>query len=133
MCVCARESRFSIFNKHLWYSFMFKTCYIDTFDLNACHKLTDYHVNSQECVAKLNMRQLVSVSMDGPNVNLKLGDLLQKEHAELYGAQLVKVGSCGLHTLHNAVKAGFTSWTSSFGLSTSSSTMFQLEGRTSLP
>lgn len=33
------------------------------------------------------MRQLVSISMDGPNVNLKLGDLLQKEHAELYGAQ----------------------------------------------
>ncbi|XP_029956953.1 uncharacterized protein LOC115395522 isoform X1 [Salarias fasciatus] len=48
--------------------------------------------------------------MDGPNVNLKLGDLLQKEHAELYGAQLVKTGSCGLHTLHNAVKAGFTMW-----------------------
>ncbi|KAF4097691.1 hypothetical protein G5714_021699 [Onychostoma macrolepis] len=64
----------------------------------------------RECVAKLNMRQLVSISMDGPNVNLKLGDLLQKEHAELYGAQLVKVGSCGLHTLHNAVKAGFTMW-----------------------
>ncbi|XP_058628921.1 uncharacterized protein LOC131538802 [Onychostoma macrolepis] len=38
----------------------------------------------KECVAKLNMRQLVSISMDGPNVNLKLGDLLQKEHAELY-------------------------------------------------
>ncbi|KAI4803093.1 hypothetical protein KUCAC02_006650 [Chaenocephalus aceratus] len=44
--------------------------------------------------------------MDGPNVNFKL-----KEHAELYGgAQLVLVGSCGLHTLHNAVKAGFTMW-----------------------
>ncbi|XP_065125255.2 uncharacterized protein [Paramisgurnus dabryanus] len=64
----------------------------------------------KECVAKLNMRQLISISMDGPNVNLKLGDLLQKEHAELYGAQLVKVGSCGLHTVHNAVKAGFNMW-----------------------
>ena len=56
------------------------------------------------------MGQLVSISMDGPNVNLKLEDLLQKEHAELYGAQLVNVGSCGLHTVHNAVKAGFTMW-----------------------
>ncbi|XP_013861075.1 uncharacterized protein LOC106515698, partial [Austrofundulus limnaeus] len=64
----------------------------------------------KECVAKLNMRRLVSISMDGPNVNLKLGDLLQKEHAELYGTQLVKVGSCGLHTMHNAVKAGFSMW-----------------------
>lgn len=60
---------------------------------------------------QLNMRHLVSISMDGPNVNLKLVDLLQKEQVELYGgAQLVLVESCGLHTLHNAVKAGFTMW-----------------------
>lgn len=64
----------------------------------------------QECVTKLNMRQLLSISMDGPNVNLKLADLLQTEHVELYGAHLVNVGSCGLHTLHNALKAGFTMW-----------------------
>ena len=49
--------------------------------------------------------------MDGPNVNFKLVDLLQKEHAELYGgAQVVTVGSCGLHTVYNALKAGFTMW-----------------------
>ncbi len=66
-------------------------------------------VSSQECGAQLKMRQLMSVSMDGPNVNLKLVDLLQKEHAERYGStQLVLVGSCGLHTLHNTVKVGFT-------------------------
>lgn len=54
---------------------------------------------------QLNMRHLVSISMDGPNVNLKMVDLLQKEQVELYGgAQLVLVGSCGLH---HAVKAGF--------------------------
>ncbi|XP_063766097.1 uncharacterized protein LOC134882380 [Eleginops maclovinus] len=65
----------------------------------------------KECVAKLNMRQLLSVGMDGPNVNFKLLDLLQKEHAELHGgAQVLMVGSCGLHTLHNAMKAGFTGW-----------------------
>ncbi|CAM4570171.1 unnamed protein product [Leuciscus chuanchicus] len=66
--------------------------------------------DKEECVAKLNMRQLLSISMDGPNVNLKLAHLLQTEHAELYGAHLVNVGSCGLHTLHNALKAGFTMW-----------------------
>lgn len=50
----------------------------------------------------------MSVSMDGPNVNLKLLELLQSEHSELHGdAQLIRVGSCGLHTLHNAMKAGF--------------------------
>ncbi|XP_048038404.1 uncharacterized protein LOC125263457 [Megalobrama amblycephala] len=31
-------------------------------------------------------------------------------NATLYGAHLVNVGSCGLHTLHNALKAGFTMW-----------------------
>lgn len=58
----------------------------------------------------MNMRQLLSLSMDGLNVIRKFADLLQTEHAELYGAHLVSVGSCGLHTLHNAVKAGFAMW-----------------------
>ncbi|KAK0152285.1 hypothetical protein N1851_006335 [Merluccius polli] len=65
----------------------------------------------KECAAKLNFRHLLSVSMDGPNVNLKLMKLLQKEQAELHSdAQLISVGSCGLHILHNAMKAGFTAW-----------------------
>nr|XP_043905538.1 uncharacterized protein LOC122784359 [Solea senegalensis] len=65
----------------------------------------------KECVAQLNMRELLSIGMDGPNVNFRLLDFLQKEHAELYGgAQVLMVGSCGLHTLHNAMKAGFTAW-----------------------
>ncbi|XP_051806518.1 uncharacterized protein LOC127534690 [Acanthochromis polyacanthus] len=65
----------------------------------------------KECVAKLNMRNLLSVGMDGPNVNFRFLDLLQKEHGELHGgAETISVGSCGLHTLHNALKAGFTEW-----------------------
>ncbi|XP_041949319.1 uncharacterized protein LOC121709785 [Alosa sapidissima] len=54
---------------------------------------------------------MVSVSMDGPNVNWRFFELLQQEHAERFGgAQLIVVGSCGLHTLHNAVKCGFNAW-----------------------
>ncbi|KAJ8356420.1 hypothetical protein SKAU_G00192140 [Synaphobranchus kaupii] len=54
---------------------------------------------------------MVSVSMDGPSVNWKFFDLLQKEQAEQCGgAQLTVVGSCGLHTLHNAFKSGFSVW-----------------------
>ena len=69
---------------------------------------TNFLDNSQECVATWSS---FSVGMDGPNVNFKLLDLLQKEHAELHGgAQILMVGSCGLHTLHNAMKAGFTAW-----------------------
>ncbi|KAF4097454.1 hypothetical protein G5714_021462 [Onychostoma macrolepis] len=65
----------------------------------------------KECVEQLNLSRLVSVSMDGPNVNFKFFELLQSDLNEMYGgAQLVSVGSCGLHTLHNAFKAGFSMW-----------------------
>lgn len=57
------------------------------------------------------MRELLSIGMDGPNVNFKFMELLQAEHAELYGGgKIISVGSCGLHTLHNAMKAGFNVW-----------------------
>lgn len=59
----------------------------------------------------LDLRNLISVSMDGPNVNWKFFELLQQEHAEAYGgSQLIVVGSYGLHTLHNAFKGGFSMW-----------------------
>ncbi|XP_041668456.1 uncharacterized protein LOC121526132 isoform X4 [Cheilinus undulatus] len=64
----------------------------------------------KECVDKLDLRNMVSISMDGPNVNWKFFELLQQEHAEQYGVQLVVVGSCGLHSLHNAFKCGFSMW-----------------------
>lgn len=65
----------------------------------------------QECVDPLDLRRLVSISMDGPNVNFKFLELFQHEHAERYGgSQLVAVGTCGLYTLHNAVKNGFSMW-----------------------
>lgn len=42
---------------------------------------------------RLNLRDLVSISMDGPSVNWKLFDLFQKDHAEQYGgAQFICVG-----------------------------------------
>ncbi|XP_050974815.1 uncharacterized protein LOC127170690 isoform X1 [Labeo rohita] len=65
----------------------------------------------KECVDPLDLRNLVSISMDGPNVNFKCFELFQQELAGRYGgSQLVAVGSCGLHTLHNAVKSGFSIW-----------------------
>ncbi|XP_063766766.1 uncharacterized protein LOC134882763 isoform X2 [Eleginops maclovinus] len=65
----------------------------------------------KECMDKLNLKDLVSISMDGPSVNWKLFELFQKDQAEQYGGlQLICVGSCGLHTLHNAFKCGFTAW-----------------------
>lgn len=54
---------------------------------------------------------MLSLSMDGPSVNWKFVNLLQKEHAEqLAETQNQIVGSCGLHTLHKAFKGGFEFW-----------------------
>ncbi|XP_049457018.1 uncharacterized protein LOC125903885 [Epinephelus fuscoguttatus] len=65
----------------------------------------------KECVQQLDLRNMISISMDGPSVNWKFFDLLQQEQAEEFGgAKLTMVGSCGLHTLHNAFKSGFSVW-----------------------
>ncbi|KAK5848715.1 hypothetical protein PBY51_006307 [Eleginops maclovinus] len=42
----------------------------------------------KECMDKLNLRDLVSISMDGPSVNWKLFNLFQKDQAEQYGENL---------------------------------------------
>ncbi|XP_026060063.1 uncharacterized protein LOC113044351 isoform X2 [Carassius auratus] len=64
-----------------------------------------------EGTKELNLRNLLSVSMDGPAVNWKFMDLLQLEHGEQFGGiQLQVVGSCGIHTLHNSFKGGFEVW-----------------------
>ena len=43
---------------------------------------------------QLTLRSLVSISMDGPNVNFKFFELSQQEYAKLSGgSQLVSVGS----------------------------------------
>lgn len=59
----------------------------------------------------LDLRNMISVSWMDPVLTGNFFDLLQKEQAEQCGgAQLTVVGSCGLHTLHNAFKSGFSVW-----------------------
>ncbi len=78
--------------------------------------------------------------MDGPNVNLKLHALMDEELcSETEGAPaLLSVGSCGLHTVHNAFKAGEVlrllngELRTSYRRSTGSSLIRQLEERISL-
>lgn len=54
----------------------------------------------------LPLEKTVQLSMDGPNVNLKcfrgMQDYLQKNHQ----VQCLNLGTCGLHTIHNAYRAG---------------------------
>lgn len=65
----------------------------------------------KECTKDLNLRNMLSLSMDGPSVNWKFVSLLQNEHGEQFaGMQIQFAGSCGLHTLHNLFKGGFEMW-----------------------
>lgn len=61
----------------------------------------------------LNLDCILQLSMDGPNVNLKLQKDLAKElRSGLDDPKLLDMGSCGIHVLHNSFKAGIngTGW-----------------------
>lgn len=51
-------------------------------------------------------QNLIQLSIDGPNVNWKLFSLAQQNIEEQTDKKMLNVGSCGLHTLHNAFRAG---------------------------
>ena len=63
-------------------------------------------------VVKLSKMRIVQIGMDGPNVNWKLFEDLQKELQSETGKQMLNVGSCGLHTVHGAYRDGIkaTKW-----------------------
>ena len=42
--------------------------------------------------------------MDARNVNLKIQQLIQQDRKENQQYRLIDIGSCGLHTIHNALK-----------------------------
>lgn len=52
----------------------------------------------------LSLSKLVQLSMDGPNVNWSTFRKLQDKIELEYNCKLLNVGSCGIHTLHNAYK-----------------------------
>lgn len=59
------------------------------------------------------MRKVIQLSMDGPSVNMKLWKDFCSEMAESpQSPVLLNIGSCGLHAIHGAFKAGVkkTGW-----------------------
>lgn len=64
-------------------------------------------------VQDLNLTKLLQISMDGPNVNVKfIRDLKDYLKETFSGPVLLNVGSCSLHSVNNAFKAGMkaTKW-----------------------
>ena len=82
-----------------------KTRYLDSEFLGHGASI-DIKRNFDETVKDLNPNKLIQIGMDGPNVNLKLLKMIQTERSENEQHQLIDIGSCGLHTIHNSFKTG---------------------------
>lgn len=64
------------------------------------------HFNTGVINSGLNIKNMVQISMDGPNVNWKFFDKMKVNLSEEYQTILINIGTCGMHTLHNSFKAG---------------------------
>lgn len=78
------------------------------------------HITSEDLLQAIknnlseeNLKKVFQLSMDGPNVNLKLKRLFVSDlRSDEESPQLLELGFCGLHTVHNAFKTGIlkTGW-----------------------
>ena len=66
----------------------------------------DLHDALQEGLKSFDMGKMVQLSMDGPNVNLKLLQKVKDSRDELGHSKLIDFGSCNLHTVHGSFKTG---------------------------
>ena len=64
------------------------------------------HFNTGVINSGLNIKNMVQISMDGPNVNWKFYDMMKVNLSEEFHTTPVNIGSCGIHTVQNSFKAG---------------------------
>ena len=67
---------------------------------------SDIYEAFMSSIVKLKFSKAIQISMDGPNVNWKFYGMLQDFYSTEFGKNLLNIGSCGLHIMHNAFKAG---------------------------
>ena len=70
------------------------------------------HLTKSVLESGFSVKDIIQVSMDGPNVNWKFFGDLKKKIGDDYGTALINIGSCGLHVVHNSFKSGMdaTGW-----------------------
>ena len=67
------------------------------------------HFNTAVLESALPIREIIQISMDGPNVNWKFYKLVREKLSEEFDdTKLINIGSCGLHIIHNSFKSGAT-------------------------
>jgi len=60
------------------------------------------------CNNGLSLHNIIMLSSEGPNVNISLKKKLITEIQSVGSKSLVEIGSCNIHTAHNAFRAGLT-------------------------
>ena len=69
---------------------------------------TDIQEAFMSRIKELDKNNFLQIFTDGPNVNLKFLELMVENRVtEL--SPLIDIGTCGLHTVHNSLKAGIKS------------------------
>ena len=66
------------------------------------------HFNKCVVESKLLVKDMIQISMDGPNVNWKFFEIMRQNLSNDYNCSILNIGSCGLHVVHNSFKAGAT-------------------------
>ena len=92
------------FHIRLWHNGLVHTYYLTSLFLG---KAAAVDLHNSFLKLDIDLKGMVSVSMDGPNVNLATHKLLEDYMQDTYGHGLLNIGSCSLHQVHNAVKAAF--------------------------
>ena len=69
-------------------------------------KLLEHFLEFTEKI-NLDLKLMLHIGMDGPSVNLKFEDLLKSSpHIKSLGTTILSIGTCPLHIVHNAFRAG---------------------------
>ena len=56
-------------------------------------------------IQDLNSKNLIQISMDGPNVNIALARKVEADREAAGLPQLINTGSCSLHIIHGVFKS----------------------------
>ncbi|GBM66403.1 hypothetical protein AVEN_274342-1 [Araneus ventricosus] len=99
-----QEKQMDIHVRH-WHQNRVSTIYFNSVFLGHS-KSSDIFEEFISAIAKLKFSKTIQISMDGPNVNWKFYSMLQDYYFKEFGKNLLNIGSCGLHIMHNAFKAG---------------------------
>ena len=91
-----------------WNSDTILSRYFDSYFLGHARSEDLYEPIRSRC-DKIGVQRILQLSMDGPNVNWKLFRNVSNDIEEETNKQMLNIGSCGLHILHNAYKSGVNS------------------------